>query len=580
MDFFDYAWSTSFQITRKKHEEVKILFQDGILFPSLKTDSHGYVLYLAKPKMIGEEKIRYQDIISSLNDEFVKKLVWRNFKASVFHLSMHAAISNFEAYASWAKNKNSELAIYVASLVEDALINAYLKALWSPFQYDVAFANAFSYLKLKTPSNLPENISKLMVSILAKFSVGLIKEALPENMQKNVEEICLILLEIENIAHQKLSSQNGNIEEDIFKDEKINVADKIYTVLNGYGETMHVPSLFYTESHGNNTVFYEREIPNTSEMEKILPHALSRLGIKTYEDTSPKASLWVYDNAEFSQIFPTWEAREKAEQKILSNYQTLLSDVRFTSFEYPNEDLAEYLRCRSLLSGAIRRILELLRGVKNIRGEDYRLESGLVDLQEAIQVIASKSQRSDIFTRDELQSREEAWAILIDASHSLNFFTGEVRGIALCLSEVAKNLFFDAQAWSLFAFNNKFYVIKDFSESFTNRVRARIGGLNHSGLTYLPDGLMLAAEALKKCREESRVLVVVSDFFPSGYENVEEEFKEKVKKVERSGIGLIGIGVNSNAVRNYFRISCVVEDPFELMKKFVKAFLEYSSTAV
>ncbi|MEM2975870.1 MAG: hypothetical protein QW821_05580, partial [Candidatus Bathyarchaeia archaeon] len=109
MDFFDYAWSTSFQITRKKHEEVKILFQDGILFPSLKTDSHGYVLYLAKPKMIGEEKIRYQDIISSLNDEFVKKLVWRNFKASVFHLSMHAAVSNFEVYARWAKNKNPEL---------------------------------------------------------------------------------------------------------------------------------------------------------------------------------------------------------------------------------------------------------------------------------------------------------------------------------------------------------------------------------------------------------------------------------------------------------------------------------------
>lgn len=579
MDFFDYAWSTSFQITKKKHEEVKILLQDSILFPTLKADSQGYILCLAKPKMIGEEKIRYQGILSNLDNEFGKKLVWRNFKASVFHLSMHAALSDFEAYAKWAKNKNPELAIYVASLIEDAIINAYLKASWSPFLYTVAFANAFSYLKLKAPSKLAENISKIMVAALTKFSVGLIKEEPQENMQRDIEEICLTLQEIENTAYQKLSSRNKDTDSTHLNDEKIRVADKIYMVLSGYGETMHVPSLFYTESHGNNTVFYEKDTPNQNEMEKILPQALSRLGVKTSDEATPKASFWEHDNAEFSQVFPTWEAREKMEQKILTNYQTLLSDIKFASFEYPNEDLAEYLRCRSLLSSAIRRILELLRGIKNIRGEDYRLESGLVDLQEAIQVIASKSQRSDIFTRDELQSREEAWAILIDASYSLNFFTGEVRGIALCLSEVAKSLFFDAQAWGLFAFNNKFYILKDFSESFTNRVRARIGGLTHSGLTYLPDGLMLAAEALKKCREESRVLVVVSDFFPSGYEDVEEEFKEKVKKVERSGIGLIGIGINSNAVRNYFRISCVVENPFELMKKFVKAFLEYSSTA-
>jgi hypothetical protein len=578
VDFFDYAWSTSFQITRKKHEEVKILLQDNVLFPTLKTDSHGYVICLAKPKMTSEGKIRYQGTTSTGNDEFAKKIIWRNFKASVFHLSMHAAISNFETYAKWAKDKNPDLAVYVVSLLEDAKINAYLKVLWTPFLYDIAFANTFSYLKLKAPSSLPDNASKVMASILSKFSVGLYKENMPEKMQTDIEKICLMLQEIENQVSQKLHSENKEekrTSKDVPTFDEMNLADEIYNRLSEYGEALQIPSLFYTEKHGNNMVFYDAHTPTKEEVEKILPHALSALHIQAKDN----AQIWEYDNAEFSQIFPTWEARENMEQKTLGNYQALLSSVNFTSFEYPNEDLAEYMRCRNLLSSSIRRILELLRGIKNIRGEDYRLESGLVDLQEAIQVIASKSQRSDIFTRDELQSREEAWAILIDASHSLNFFTGEVRGIALCLSEVAKGLFFDAQAWSMFAFNDKFYIIKDFSESFTNRVRARIGGLKHGGLTYLPDGLMLAAEALKKCREESRVLVVVSDFFPSGYGNVEEEFKEKVKKVERSGIGLIGIGVNSNAVRNYFRISCVVEDPFELMKKFVKAFLEYSSTA-
>jgi nitric oxide reductase activation protein len=200
-------------------------------------------------------------------------------------------------------------------------------------------------------------------------------------------------------------------------------------------------------------------------------------------------------------------------------------------------------------------------------------------MQEAIQVIASKSQRTDVFVRDELQSREDAWAILIDSSHSLEFFTGEVRGIALCLSEVARDLFANQNAWGEFAFNDKFYIIKDFSENYTNRIRARVGGLEYGGMSYISDALLLASDALKRRTEEIKLLVVVSDFFPSGYVDAEERLTQCVKKIEKSGMGAIGIGVRSGAVKNYFRINCVVNNPYELMKKFVEAFFEFSSTA-
>jgi len=76
-------------------------------------------------------------------------------------------------------------------------------------------------------------------------------------------------------------------------------------------------------------------------------------------------------------------------------------DTKFLDFEFPEEDYTEYLRRRILLGSPIRRILEKLRLLKNVTGEDFRQEAGLVDLQEAIQVIASKSQRSDIFVREE-----------------------------------------------------------------------------------------------------------------------------------------------------------------------------------
>ena len=44
------------------------------------------------------------------------------------------------------------------------------------------------------------------------------------------------------------------------------------------------------------------------------------------------------------------------------------------------------------------------------------------------------------------------------------------------------------------------------------------------------------------------------------------------------GVGVIGVGVNSAAVRRYVRPSCVVERPYDLMKKFTKAFIEYSAS--
>jgi len=91
--------------------------------------------------------------------------------------------------------------------------------------------------------------------------------------------------------------------------------------------------------------------------------------------------------------------------------------------------------------------------------------------------------------------------------------------------------------------------------------------------------MMLATRILKKRTEESKLMVVVSDFFPSGYVGAEDALRSCVKKIENSGTGVIGIGVRSRAVKNYFRINCVVDNPFELMKKFVDAFFELSAMA-
>ncbi|MEM2118490.1 MAG: vWA domain-containing protein [Candidatus Bathyarchaeia archaeon] len=471
--------------------------------------------------------------------------------------------SNFTAYSKWGRGKNPHIATFVLSLVEDAIINKRIANAFPWMQPEIAYANTISFLRMKEVDKLPNDSSRITASLLQNCSLGKVKGKLEDDMLTDVEAATSIL---------KKLGENATFE------ERLDAATKVYDAINVYGETFEVPSLLYTESHGTNDMFYEPLIPKEEEIQQILSEALSALKREVYSEEKLSDALQSLKESEAHQALIAWREYENAKSKILNNYVTIGKNTKFEDFVFPTEDYAEFQRKRELLSSPIRRILHQLRLLKNVGGEDFRQESGFVDLQEAIQVIASKSQRTDIFVREELQTREDTWSILVDASHSLSLFKGEVQGIALCLAEVARMLILDQNSWGLYAFNNKFYIVKDFSEKYDSHVKARIGGLVHGGLTYLPDAVLLAAQALTKRLEESKILVIVSDFFPAGYDDAEEKLKETLKSIERKGIGVIGIGVNSRAVRNYVRVNCVVEEPYDLMKKFTKAFMEYNSS--
>jgi len=69
---------------------------------------------------------------------------------------------------------------------------------------------------------------------------------------------------------------------------------------------------------------------------------------------------------------------------------------------------------------------------------------------------------------------------------------------------------------------------------------------------------------------------VVSDGFPMGYRGADEEAKEAINSAMRSGIHMIGIGIDSRGIRDYFPVHCIVRTPYELMKKFVDTFFSYA----
>jgi hypothetical protein len=563
LNFFDFAWSTALQITKKSYNELKILLHYDLRYPYLGKDGSGHVLHLIAPRKLGGNIASFQGLKFNSQNPFHKKIIWYMFKASVYHLGLHSCLSNFAEYANWARGKHLNLSTFVVSLVEDATVKKHLKSSFSWLLPELAYANTISFLRMKGVEKLSNDSWRVMSSLLLNYNFGRIKGKLKDEMLTEVEAVTSIL---------------KKVEENPVGEEKVNAATKIYDTLMLYGDVFEVPSLLYAESHGRNDLFYKQQIPNEEEVKQSLPEALCAFGLEIKSEQQLQDILRNLKESEINQVITEWQAHENSKAKILEAYFNIGKDTKFEDIAFPEEDYAEYQRRKTVLGSPIRRIMSQLRLLKNIGGEDFRQEAGFIDLQEAIQVIASKSQRTDIFQREELQTREDAWSILIDASHSLNMFRGEVRGIALCLAEVAKMLILNQDSWGIYAFNDKFYIIKDFSEKCDSHVKARIGGLKHSGFTYLPDAVLLAAQALPKRMEEAKILVVVSDFFPAGYEGGEEKLKENLKKVKKMGIGLLGIGVNSTAVKQYVQPSCVVEGPYDLMKKFSKAFVEYSSS--
>jgi cobalamin biosynthesis protein CobT len=120
-------------------------------------------------------------------------------------------------------------------------------------------------------------------------------------------------------------------------------------------------------------------------------------------------------------------------------------------------------------------------------------------------------------------------------------------------------------------------IFKGFGERFDSKTKARIammcddfayqrgpGGLLQCNI----DGESLAAAAhrLMQQKAERRVLLVLSDGQPAGSPGygLRDHLRRTVKEVEGSGVDVVGIGIQSHAVRDYYSKSVVLQDIADL----------------
>ena len=284
--------------------------------------------------------------------------------------------------------------------------------------------------------------------------------------------------------------------------------------------------------------------------------------------------------AESLQAFNSDSYQKQREEKILSKIKPYVTMTRFKSVSIPEEDYTQYLRARNLVQGASRRLLDILRSAFNYLDEDPRQEMGQLDLASVIQSLASNKPATDVFVLDEYLKPSFAWSLIFDVSSSMQVKGEYGRALAIAVAEAAKELMMDPTSWTFFAFSDKFYILKDSNESYSKKVRARIGGLRFEGLTYIPDAIQMAGKMLAKRFEEQRVLIVISDGWPYGYPNMPIALKECVDDLLRKGVIVIGIGVETGRMGNFFQLHSSVYTQKDLVNKFGSVYANASVKAL
>jgi hypothetical protein len=199
----------------------------------------------------------------------------------------------------------------------------------------------------------------------------------------------------------------------------------------------------------------------------------------------------------------------------------------------------------------------LLRVSNELDGEDYDL-SAVIDY--VIDRRADGQQSERLYTKRLRRQRDVAVSFLLDQSsstarmigrHPLQPYTHPGRRIieiekeGLVLMSEALEAVGDLYSINGFTSegrrNVKFYIIKDFSERYSEEVERRIGGITYQNNTRLGAAIRHAAVRLAKQEARTRLLIILSDGRPYDHDYgdaryAREDTREALRQTKNKGI--------------------------------------------
>jgi len=571
MGFLEYAWNVSLQ---KDNLKLKIVLDPLLNQPTFKSDTVGFTANLPTAHLLDD------DYVSFLGHTFPsdtdgKAKVGRLFRAAVLHLTAHTLLPLPNDKIAPQLSSESKINVFAQSLVSNVLVNAYIQKLRQDRLADLAYANSLAFSKIKPAERILTPATRIMTALLSIVNMGTVKGSLSPETEKTVNELIAKLMTLKDAFTASLAGTPVNVEEMFDKN-----VESITKALEPFGPFLEAPSLPYMEQTGLCSIYTETETLSDFEGERVFRKSLETLG-GTVPLEGGVESCWKREQGvEALQAFDSEQHQELKKEKILNRINQYVEGTRFKSITFPDEDYTQYMRARVLLQGGSRRLLDSLRVAQDALDEDPGKEMGQLDMTAVIQAISSQKPVTDVFCKDEYLSKSFAWSILFDASSSMQVKGEKARSLAICVAEATKELLMDPGSWTFFAFSDKFYVLKDSTEAYTRKVRARIGGLKFGGLTYMPDAIQLAGKILSHRYDEQRVLVVISDGWPYGYQGIYNALKESTDNLLKKGVIIIGIGVETDRMGVFFKLNAEVYTQKDLIKRFSNIFVNASAAAL
>ena len=510
----DLSSEIIYEVANKEKTRIEFTIPKNDSFSKIRYDEN-IQISIPKPRQI-EDRCMIQGI---LFDDIEKSYtsIWSLYLAALYHSAGHAAVTDYSVYRKWAQRKSPELVSKVVQFIEDIRVKEYLKT---------HYTNPYQNLELM------EFYCELLYE---KY----LKGALENNEKRTVQQA--FKNKFNNFREEvKESIFNENTDENLVK-----LANKIYN---------NRKSLDIWEYP------FKENIRPTNFTKYLKYLHLQPFGeFKQYSDKL--GEMWIDEN--------------KQEDKMLKKYEKYAEDLHFDHILVSPENLGKYFQLRMDSSNLIKKIRNQVKLVTNTLEDPNTEDYGYIEMQKAIQATASESQGISFFEQDQELRYEESWAIVMDTSASMRIQFQDLQRFLMCIAEAADQINLKRGKWSIHGFNNDFVLIKDFNETYNDRIKARIGGLQNTGLSFIPDAMKLATRMLEDDMNERRYLFLITDGFSMGYHEINEEFQSAVKLAARAGINVIAIGV-PDGMSKYFTVSFPHTEVRKTVAKFVNA---YSSLA-
>lgn len=499
-----------FDICEKKPIEVDLFFSSEINYPKIEYEPR-MAAYFPMPRESQGVHIMQDSAFS--NYEKSQDTIFALFFASVCHLAGHAKVTDFGKYKDWMKNKTESRAYEAIEFIEDIRVDEFLKNNFPEYYSEIVKIEGF-FDKVNEKNELDDFQKHAKKEFVSKFL---------KNITKEKEAI-----------REKITNLDYNDGEKL-----VEIADTVYGSLNILSSQRYP----YTEhnKHADRITNWNKNI--TLNTEGRFLDIVTR-----FEDT--------------------WFGQLKRKAKVTKKYEKMVDGLEFDKVDFAAENIGEYLRLKNVTHMFLKKMSSSMKEMANIQDEGKAEDMGLLEMQAAIQSVASENPRIQIFEQDDTRRVEEAWSIIVDTSSSMKLKFDEMKKFTMCLGEAADAVNARNGRWGFFTFNNNFSIIKDHDQNFDQSAKARVGGIEIKGLSFIADAVKLATRVLDKEIIERKYIFLITDGQALGTIDADIKMDKAVGEARRKGINIVAIGIQDGNTKIYSR--CI---PYEGLRRTIAKFL-------